>query len=76
VSDFDFAGFGLLGDGDADGEDAVAEVGFEVLQVESVAELDLASEGAPVALAEVGLVGFLALPVAFGGDRDGRSARR
>ena len=50
VSDLDLARLGLFGDGDTDGEDAVVEVGLEVLEIESVAELDLAPEAAAVAL--------------------------
>lgn len=69
LADLDLARLGLLGDGDADGQNAVVEVGFEVLEIEAVAELDLASERTPVALTEVAPVGFLALPVPFGGDR-------
>ena len=44
------------------------EVGLEMLQIQAVSELDLATEASSVALAEVWLVVLLGLPVAFCSD--------
>jgi hypothetical protein len=64
------ARLGLFGDRHPDREDPVVQVRFEVLEVEAVAELNLAAERTAVALAEVGLVAVLALPVPFGSNRE------
>src|SRR5689334_3597630 len=46
AGDFDLAGLGLLGDGDNQAEYAVVVVGFDVVEVEVVAEDELAVERA------------------------------
>src|SRR5690349_10896470 len=61
AADGDLAQLGALTDGDADRQHAVVQVGLEVVQSEPVAELDLSTERAAVALPEVVLVTVLAL---------------
>src|SRR3954452_16932195 len=65
----DLARLGLFANGNSDRQNAIVQVGFEVVQVETVAELDLPAERAAIALGEVRLIVLLPLPLTFGGDR-------
>src|SRR3954452_22386988 len=51
----DLAWLGLFANGNSDRQHAIVQVGFEVVEVEAVAELDLPAERAAVALGEVRL---------------------
>jgi hypothetical protein len=61
-ADLDLAGFGLLGDGDAQCQPAVGEVRLDVFGVEALAEMHLPAIGATVPFGQLHLVTFLASP--------------